>query len=78
MDFSQFRLFLFLIKHFVCSLPTLSKLLDSGLEAFPYPPEESEDTTHPPIQITLRLPDSVIFWKEPVIARWDPAGTKLK
>jgi len=56
----------------------LSKLLDGGLEAYPYPPQESEDTPHPPIQITLGLPDSVIYWKEPMIARWDPAGTNLK
>ncbi|XP_019472350.1 protein CASC1 [Meleagris gallopavo] len=54
------------------------ELLDSGLEVYPYPPEESEDTTHPPIQITLGLPDSVIYWKEPVIARWDPAGQQWR
>ncbi|XP_042690852.1 dynein axonemal intermediate chain 7 isoform X3 [Centrocercus urophasianus] len=54
------------------------ELIDSGLEAYPYPPEESEDTTHPPIQITLALPDSVIFWKEPVIGRWDPAGQQWR
>uniref|UniRef100_A0A8V0YUQ8 Dynein axonemal intermediate chain 7 n=1 Tax=Gallus gallus TaxID=9031 RepID=A0A8V0YUQ8_CHICK len=54
------------------------ELLDGGLEAYPYPPQESEDTPHPPIQITLGLPDSVIYWKEPMIARWDPAGKQWR
>ncbi|XP_021247601.1 protein CASC1 [Numida meleagris] len=57
---------------------SMVELLDGGLEAYPYPPEEPEETTHPPIQITLRLPDSVLYWKEPVIARWDPAGQQWR
>lgn len=57
--------------------PLLLKLLAVGLEAYPYPPEEAEDTTYPPIQITLRLSDSVMYFEDPVIARWDPAGTSL-
>ncbi|XP_032050105.1 protein CASC1 isoform X3 [Aythya fuligula] len=54
------------------------ELLDSGLEAYRYPPEESDDTPYPPIQITLRLSDNVIYCEEPVIARWDPAGQQWR
>ncbi|XP_072183313.1 dynein axonemal intermediate chain 7 [Excalfactoria chinensis] len=54
------------------------ELLDGGLEAYPYPPEEPEGTTHPPIQITLRIPNSVFYWKEPLIARWDPTGQQWR
>ncbi|NXL90729.1 CASC1 protein, partial [Alectura lathami] len=53
---------------------SMVELLDVGLEAYPYPPEEVGDATHPPVQITLGLSDSVIYCKEPVVARWDPAG----
>ncbi|NXK25035.1 CASC1 protein, partial [Arenaria interpres] len=54
------------------------ELLDVGLEAYTYPPEEAEDATHPPIQITLRLSDDVVYFKDPVIARWDPAGQQWR
>uniref|UniRef100_A0A8C3JXK5 Dynein axonemal intermediate chain 7 n=1 Tax=Calidris pygmaea TaxID=425635 RepID=A0A8C3JXK5_9CHAR len=54
------------------------ELLDVGLEAYTYPPEEAEDATHPPIQITLRLSDDVMYFKDPVIARWDPAGQQWR
>ncbi|NXO47747.1 CASC1 protein, partial [Aramus guarauna] len=54
------------------------ELLDVGLEAYPYPPEDGEDTTHPPIQITLRLSDRVMYFEDPVIARWDPAGQQWR
>ncbi|NXN72190.1 CASC1 protein, partial [Himantopus himantopus] len=54
------------------------ELLAVGLEAYPYPLEEAENTTHPPIQITLRLSDSVMYFEDPVIARWDPAGQQWR
>ncbi|NXV83701.1 CASC1 protein, partial [Atlantisia rogersi] len=54
------------------------ELLNSGLEVYPYPPEEAEDTTQPPIQITLRLPDNVLYFEDPVIARWDPSGRQWR
>ncbi|XP_068511798.1 dynein axonemal intermediate chain 7 isoform X1 [Anas acuta] len=54
------------------------ELLDSGLEAYRYPPEESDDTPYPPIQITLQLSDNVIYCEEPVIARWDRAGQQWR
>ncbi|NWU92976.1 CASC1 protein, partial [Upupa epops] len=53
---------------------SMVELLDAGLEAYPYPPDEAEDATHPPVQITLRLSDNVMYFAEPVVARWDPAG----
>lgn len=55
----------------------MPKLLDVGLEAYPYPPEEAEDAAQPLIKITLGLSDSVMYFEDPVIARWDPAGMDL-
>jgi len=66
---------IFLVKK--CTFSILPKLLDVGLEAYPYPPEEAEDATQPPIEISLRLPDNVMYFADPLIARWDPAGTNL-
>lgn len=63
----------FLTKGFVF-FPSCHQALDGGLEAYPYPPAEAEEATHPPIQITLRLPDHVVYFVDPVVARWDPAG----
>ncbi|NXN52749.1 CASC1 protein, partial [Rynchops niger] len=54
------------------------ELLDVGLEAYPYPPEEAEEAAHPPIHITLRLSDHVMYFEDPVIARWDPAGQQWR
>ncbi|XP_057878913.1 dynein axonemal intermediate chain 7 [Melospiza georgiana] len=50
------------------------ELLDVGLEEYPYSPGKAEDGTQEAVQITLRLPDNVIYFKVPVLARWDPAG----
>ncbi|NXA20325.1 CASC1 protein, partial [Ibidorhyncha struthersii] len=57
---------------------SMVELLAVGLEVYPYPPEEAENTTHPPIQITLRLSDSVMYFEDPVIGRWDPAGQQWR
>ncbi|XP_010281884.1 PREDICTED: protein CASC1 [Phaethon lepturus] len=57
---------------------SMVELLDGGLEAYSYPPEEAEDATHPPIQITLKLSDDVMYFEDPVIARWDPAGQQWR
>ncbi|XP_063251532.1 dynein axonemal intermediate chain 7-like isoform X3 [Prinia subflava] len=54
------------------------ELLDVGLEVYPYSPEEAEDGTQAPVQITLRLPDNVIYFQVPVVARWDPAGQQWR
>ncbi|XP_053934523.1 dynein axonemal intermediate chain 7 isoform X2 [Cuculus canorus] len=53
---------------------SMVELLDVGLEAFPYPTEEAEDATHTAIKITLRLSDNVMYFEDPVVARWDAAG----
>nr|XP_014119626.1 protein CASC1 [Zonotrichia albicollis] len=50
------------------------ELLDVGLEEYPYSPGKAEDGTQEAVQITLRLPDNVIYFEVPVLARWDPAG----
>ncbi|KFV05058.1 Protein CASC1, partial [Pterocles gutturalis] len=57
---------------------SMVELLDIGLETYPYHPEEAEDATLPPIQITLRLSDDVMYFEDPVIARWDPAGQQWR
>ncbi|XP_039918095.1 dynein axonemal intermediate chain 7 isoform X2 [Hirundo rustica] len=54
------------------------ELLDVGLEVYPYSPEEAEDGTQAAVQITLRLPDNVIYFQVPVIARWDPEGQQWR
>uniref|UniRef100_A0A8C0BN95 Dynein axonemal intermediate chain 7 n=1 Tax=Buteo japonicus TaxID=224669 RepID=A0A8C0BN95_9AVES len=57
---------------------SMVEVLNVGLQAYPYPPEEAEDATYPPIQITLRLSDNVMYFEDPVIARWDPAGQQWR
>ncbi|NXW40734.1 CASC1 protein, partial [Nyctiprogne leucopyga] len=57
---------------------SMVEVRDAGLEAFPYPPEEAEDATLAPIRVTLRLPDSVIYFQDPVVARWDPTGQQWR
>ncbi|NWW93221.1 CASC1 protein, partial [Rhynochetos jubatus] len=57
---------------------SMVEVLDTGLAAYPYPPEEAGGATHPPVQITLRLPDTVMYFQDPVIARWDPAGQQWR
>uniref|UniRef100_A0A8C0IM15 Dynein axonemal intermediate chain 7 n=1 Tax=Chelonoidis abingdonii TaxID=106734 RepID=A0A8C0IM15_CHEAB len=59
---------------------TMVELLDVGLETYPYPPEseETEDATYPRVGVILRLLDSVIFFEEPMVARWDSAGKQWR
>ncbi|XP_038009501.1 dynein intermediate chain CFAP94, axonemal isoform X3 [Motacilla alba alba] len=57
---------------------TMVELLDVGLEVYPYSPGEAEDGTQEAVQITLRLPDNVIYFKVPMVARWDPAGQQWR
>ncbi|NWI17722.1 CASC1 protein, partial [Crypturellus soui] len=55
------------------------EVLEGGLEAYPYPPESEEtEETHPPIEITLGLPHNVLYFKDPLVARWDPAGQQWR
>ncbi|NWW11708.1 CASC1 protein, partial [Oreocharis arfaki] len=57
---------------------SMVELLDVGLEVYPYSPGEAEEGTQAAVQITLRLPDSVIYFEVPVVARWDPAGQQWR
>ncbi|XP_062990586.1 dynein axonemal intermediate chain 7 [Elgaria multicarinata webbii] len=55
---------------------TMVEVLDTGLESYPYIAmcEEGEDPLSTTVGITVRLLDSVIYFEEPLIARWDPEG----
>lgn len=64
-------------KNPICPFPLFPKLLDVGLEVYPYAPGEAEDGTQAAVQITLRLPANVIYFEVAVVARWDPAGMNL-
>uniref|UniRef100_A0A8C0VEC5 Dynein axonemal intermediate chain 7 n=1 Tax=Cyanistes caeruleus TaxID=156563 RepID=A0A8C0VEC5_CYACU len=57
---------------------SMVELLDVGLEVYPYSPGEAEDDTQFAVQITLKLPDNVIYFKVPVVARWDAAGQQWR
>nr|XP_056702592.1 dynein axonemal intermediate chain 7 [Euleptes europaea] len=55
---------------------TMVEVLDTGLESYPYIAmcDESEDTSFYLIGLTVSLLDSVIFFEEPLIGRWEPKG----
>ncbi|NXQ08038.1 CASC1 protein, partial [Vidua macroura] len=57
---------------------SMVELLDVGLEVYPYSPGKAEDGTQEAVQITLRLPDNVIYFKVPVVAQWDPIGQQWR
>ncbi|NWW23625.1 CASC1 protein, partial [Falcunculus frontatus] len=57
---------------------SMVELLDVGFEVYPYSPGEAEDGTEEAVQITLRLPDNVIYFEVPMVARWDPAGQQWR
>ncbi|NWY13823.1 CASC1 protein, partial [Aphelocoma coerulescens] len=57
---------------------SMVELLDVGLQVYPYSPGEAEDGTQAAVQITLRLPDNVIYFEAPVVAQWDPAGQQWR
>lgn len=50
------------------------QLLEKGLQVFPYPTDEKEELTSPPISVSLTLPVSAVFLETPQVARWDVAG----
>ncbi|XP_072855787.2 dynein axonemal intermediate chain 7 isoform X1 [Pogona vitticeps] len=55
---------------------TMVEMLDTGLEVWPYVAvcEENEDPSAVTVGITVRLLDNVIYFEEPLLARWDAAG----
>ncbi|XP_058480321.1 dynein axonemal intermediate chain 7 [Solea solea] len=59
------------------------QLLDTGLQVFYYPIEKlsSDDTdtmSCPPVTVSVRLPDCVVFLETPQVARWDAAGKQWR
>ncbi|XP_006897278.1 PREDICTED: protein CASC1 [Elephantulus edwardii] len=51
------------------------EILKGGLQEFKYPPDPTEDmeteSTFPPIEVTLKIHENVIFFEAPMVARWD-------
>ncbi|XP_017177134.1 dynein axonemal intermediate chain 7 isoform X10 [Mus musculus] len=56
----------------------LVEILQEGLQRFIYPPDTTEepdpDVTFPPIEVTLEIHKSVIFFERPRVVRWDNEG----
>ncbi|XP_047722752.1 dynein axonemal intermediate chain 7 isoform X3 [Prionailurus viverrinus] len=54
------------------------EILKEGLQKYVYPPESTEDfeteNAFPPIEVTLEVQESVIFFEDPMVARWDAEG----
>lgn len=46
-----------------------------------YPPVATEDvgteSAFPPIEVMLEVHENVIFFEDPVVARWDAKGTVM-
>ncbi|XP_076010503.1 dynein axonemal intermediate chain 7 [Genypterus blacodes] len=69
----------------------IRQVLDTGLQEFPYPVETPQiqssfasslddpgAITGPPIGVSVRLPDSVVFLESPQVARWDAKGKQWR
>ncbi|XP_035965532.1 dynein axonemal intermediate chain 7 isoform X4 [Halichoerus grypus] len=54
------------------------EILKEGLQKYIYPPETTEDVetenAFPPIEVTLEVQENVIFFEDPMVARWDTEG----
>ncbi|XP_045366261.2 dynein axonemal intermediate chain 7 isoform X6 [Camelus bactrianus] len=57
-------------------------ILKEGLQKYVYPPETSEDfemeNAFPPIEVMLKVHENVIFFEDPMVARWDAEGKHWK
>ncbi|KAJ8786035.1 hypothetical protein J1605_006615 [Eschrichtius robustus] len=57
------------------------EILKEGLQKYTYPPETAEDfeteNAFPPIEVMLEVHENVIFFENPVVARWDAEGTAM-
>uniref|UniRef100_A0A8C0ZSJ6 Dynein axonemal intermediate chain 7 n=1 Tax=Castor canadensis TaxID=51338 RepID=A0A8C0ZSJ6_CASCN len=75
----------------VLELPPLCKpvkgwmiveLLKEGLQKFAYPPETTEDmeaeNVFPPIEVSLKIHDNVVFFEDPMVVRWDDEGKRWR
>ncbi|XP_004479989.1 dynein axonemal intermediate chain 7 isoform X2 [Dasypus novemcinctus] len=53
-----------------------------GLQKYVYPPETTEDfeteNVFPPIEVMLQVHENVIFFEEPMVARWDSEGKRWR
>ncbi|XP_012588235.1 PREDICTED: protein CASC1 [Condylura cristata] len=58
------------------------EILKEGLHKYIYPPETADDleaeNAFPPIEVTLQVHENVLFFEEPVVARWDAEGKRWK
>ncbi|XP_060022704.1 dynein axonemal intermediate chain 7 [Lagenorhynchus albirostris] len=58
------------------------EILKEGLQKYTYPPETAEDfeteNTFPPIEVMLEVHENVIFFENPMVARWDAEGKHWK
>ncbi|XP_057412478.1 dynein axonemal intermediate chain 7 isoform X5 [Balaenoptera acutorostrata] len=58
------------------------QILKEGLQKYTYPPETAEDfeteNAFPPIEVMLEVHENVIFFENPVVARWDAEGKHWK
>lgn len=54
------------------------EILKEGLHKYIYPPEAAEDpdveNVFPPIEVTLQVHKNVLFFEDPMVARWDAEG----
>nr|XP_031299815.1 protein CASC1 isoform X5 [Camelus dromedarius] len=57
-------------------------ILKEGLQKYVYPPETTEDfemeNAFPPIEVMLKVHENVIFFEDPMVARWDAEGKHWK
>uniref|UniRef100_A0A8C9PBF4 Dynein axonemal intermediate chain 7 n=1 Tax=Spermophilus dauricus TaxID=99837 RepID=A0A8C9PBF4_SPEDA len=58
------------------------QILQEGLQKFTYPPETVEDfdteNAFPPIEVTLKVHENVIFFEDPKVVRWDAEGKRWR
>uniref|UniRef100_A0A2K5Q006 Dynein axonemal intermediate chain 7 n=1 Tax=Cebus imitator TaxID=2715852 RepID=A0A2K5Q006_CEBIM len=54
------------------------EICKEGLQKYTYPPETTEEleteNAFPPIEVTLEVHENVIFFEDPMVARWDAEG----
>ncbi|KAM5251839.1 dynein axonemal intermediate chain 7 isoform 1-T1 [Hipposideros larvatus] len=60
----------------------MMEILKEGLQKYMYPPVATEDveteSAFPPIEVMLEVHENVIFFEDPVVARWDAKGKHWK
>lgn len=58
------------------------EILKEGLQKYVYPPETTEDfeteNAFPPIEVMLEVHENVIFFEDPMVARWDAEAKHWK